>query len=127
MAELRYGELREGVWLRPDNLEQPTDGPIADQCIVFGSRYADSADLASRLWDLPAWETTARRLTEALSATVDLRDGFLLVAEVVLHLQRDPLLPRALVAADWPAPELRSRFVEFRDDYAQRLRDYCTT
>jgi phenylacetic acid degradation operon negative regulatory protein len=126
MVELRYSELREGVWLRPDNLEQPTDTLIADQCTTFTSQCPDSAELAARLWDLPTWETTARSLTAALTAPVDLHDGFLLIAEVINHLQRDPLLPPTLVATDWPGPGLRNRFVAFRDDYAAQLRDYCT-
>src|SRR5216684_3451461 len=37
MVRHRMGELREGVWMRPDNLSRELDGIIAEQCEFFVS------------------------------------------------------------------------------------------
>ena len=77
-----------------------------------------------RLWDLPGWARTARQLLSELDDTGGLRDGFMLIAQVVRHLRLDPYLPPELLAADWPGEPLRRRFTAFRDQFAQRLREY---
>jgi phenylacetic acid degradation operon negative regulatory protein len=124
MAGFRLAELREGVWIRPDNLLRPLDGPIAGQCAVFEGRYPDPAALAGSLWDLPAWAGEARRLCAELAGTSSLTGGFMVIAEAVRHLRSDPCLPPDLLPAPWPAPDLRDRFTEFRSAYAHRLRTY---
>jgi phenylacetic acid degradation operon negative regulatory protein len=127
MTDSRYAELREGVWLRPDNLVQSTDELVTEQCTTFSGRYLDPAALARLLWDLDAWNDIALRLTGALTTTPDLRNGFIVIAEVVHHLAHDPILPPLLLPDDWAGTTLRERFVAFRDCYAKRLRDYCAT
>ena len=102
MLDLRLAPLREGVWLRPDNLARPVDGVVADQCTLFPCDYPEPGVLAQRLWDLPGWAATARQLTASLSQTTDLRDGFMLIAGVVHHLRLDPCLPPALLPPGWP-------------------------
>jgi phenylacetic acid degradation operon negative regulatory protein len=126
MADLRLAELREGVWMRPDNLARPAEGVAAAQCTFFHCDYPDSRDLSGRLWDLPAWARTARQLHSELGHTGGLRDGFMLIAQVVGHLRVDPYLPPELLPPDWPGQILRSRYTAFRDQFAQRLRDYST-
>ena len=126
MADLRLAELREGVWLRPDNLARPAEGVAVAQCTFFHCDYPDPHGLSSRLWDLPGWARTARRLHSELGDTAGLRDGFVLIAQVVGHLRLDPYLPPELLPPDWPGQPLRSRYTSFRDQFAQRLRDYST-
>jgi phenylacetic acid degradation operon negative regulatory protein len=128
MIDLRLAELREGVWLRPGNLVRQADGPVegtvAGQCTFFRCGYPDSLGLSRQLWDLPAWAVAARGLHAELGATSDLKDGFMLIARVVRHLRLDPCLPPELLPPDWPAPSLRNRYTTYRDQFAQRLRDY---
>jgi phenylacetic acid degradation operon negative regulatory protein len=126
MADLRLAELREGVWMRPDNLIRPAEGVAAAQCTFFHCDYPDSRDLSRRLWDLPGWARTADQLHSELGDTGGLRDGFMLIAQVVGHLRLDPYLPPELLPPDWPGEGLRSRYTAFRDQFAQRLRDYST-
>jgi phenylacetic acid degradation operon negative regulatory protein len=126
MADLRLAELREGVWMRPDNLTRPAEGVAVAQCTFFHCDYPDPHGLSARLWDLPGWARTARQLHSELGDTGGLRDGFVLIAQVVGHLRLDPYLPLELLPPDWPGQLLRSRYTAFRDQFAQRLRDYST-
>lgn len=119
---LRLAELREGVWLRPDNLPPlatPDAGAVVEtQCRRFEAVPADDpAGLVVQLWDLAGWADRARRLAAALDRTrphLDcgrrdaLPEGFVLSAAVLRHLQSDPLLPTPLLPAGWPGPDLRS-------------------
>jgi len=78
-ADLRLAELREGVWVRPDNLGRP-NGPAADvvraQCLTATTRFDnDEAALAARLWDLAGWDERARRLERALARSLPALDG----------------------------------------------------
>jgi phenylacetic acid degradation operon negative regulatory protein len=125
MAGLRLAELREGVWLRPDNLLRSPGETVAGQCTFFTSRHPDPEKLVATLWDLPAWAKEARRLCAAFDEVEGLAAGFMLVATVFRHLLVDPYLPPELLPLDWPGDELRRRHSAFRADYARRLRDYA--
>lgn len=124
MVRLRLAELREGVWIRPDNLLRQHDRTVAEQCTFFVSRYPDPLALVSQLWDLPGWAREARRLCAELDGADGLRAGFMATAKVIRHLLIDPYLPAELLPADWPEEELRERYAEFSASYARRLRDY---
>lgn len=137
MAALRFGELRDGVWLRPDNLPtgvQPSaEALVADRTItVVGPLAAgtDPAVLARALWDLDGWAAGAASLLdelEPLQARLDggdagaLAAGFVVAAAVLRHLQADPLLPPALLAPDWPGPALRAAEERFDRTYKDVL------
>src|SRR5690349_16464850 len=58
LQEKRFGELREGVWLRPDNLEVELPADVLERVRVLQSRDDDPEGLAARLWDLPDWMRT---------------------------------------------------------------------
>jgi phenylacetic acid degradation operon negative regulatory protein len=126
MVDLRLAELREGVWIRPDNLVREADGVITEQCTSFTCRYPDPAELVSRLWDLEGWARDARQLHDEMASPTSLRADFMLIAEAVRHLRLDPYLPEELLPPGWPGQRLRDRYIAFRDDYAQRLREYST-
>jgi len=129
---LRMAPLRQGIWLRPDNLDhtrhQEAWSVVVAQCDLFRSEPVASApDLAARLWDLGAWADGATQLTSGLQrhgSRLDandpdtLADGFVLSASVLRHLLADPLLPTALVPDDWPADGLRRTY----DDYDLRYK-----
>jgi phenylacetic acid degradation operon negative regulatory protein len=124
MLRHRMGELREGVWMRPDNLSRGLDGVIAEQCEFFVAHYADSPSLAASLWDLPGWSAEAHRLLAALDDAGSLAQGFVATAEVIRHLLLDPYLPDELLPAAWPGDRLRKRYTDFHADYSERLREY---
>src|ERR1700739_1224007 len=86
MVRHRLGELREGVWMRPDNLSRELDdGIIADQCEFFVSHHSDSTGLAASLWDLPGWAAEANRLLTVLDEADSLAEGFMGHAEGIRH------------------------------------------
>jgi phenylacetic acid degradation operon negative regulatory protein len=120
LVHSRFGELREGLWLRPDNLTQPL--PAADRVRVLRSRDDDAAGLAALLWDLPAWARTGRALLDDMAAAHDVPGRFVTAAGIVRHLLTDPVLPAELLPADWPGQALRTAYQEFAAELAA-LRD----
>ena len=127
LARARLAELREGVWLRPDNLDLRPD-PADDPDLVVWSAVPDGdpVALAATLWDLGTWAARARALGDHLAARPtagpgDLAPGFTLSAAVLRHLQSDPLLPPALLPADWPGPALRAGYAEWDRRYRDVL------
>lgn len=136
-AALRLGELREGVWLRPANLDPdraPTASAVlAGQCARFTSRPDDPepATIAARLWDLDGWAARAATLRERMDASVGalesgdttaLAPGFVLSASVLRLTQADPLLPEAVLPTTWPGTALRAEYDRYDAAYQSLLR-----
>lgn len=127
--DARLGELRDGTWTRPANLavDLPTDA--AQTLVRFrATPDADPRSLAASVFDLAGWARRARLLCRTLehagsSRRGSLAAGFELNAEVLRHLQRDPLMPDELLDDDWPGERLRARFATFDADYRARLAD----
>ncbi len=126
LARARYGELREGVWLRPDNLESTLGGDgrvdpeFGSTVESFTTTPSGDRGLTRRLWDLDAWASTAHELL----ATLD-REGPPIVrltaaASAVRHLCTDPALPEELVPEHWPADRLRWAYEDYRDELSTR-------
>lgn len=135
MTGRRLAEVREGVWLRPDNLEDTAAVRSPEPGVVWFRAVPedDPGALAARLWDLGAWAATARDLDARIRALVAplvagdrsvLADGFVLSAAVLRHFQADPLLPDALLPRDWPGSELRAGYDRFDDAYRAVLRTW---
>jgi phenylacetic acid degradation operon negative regulatory protein len=128
MRDLRMGELREGVWLRPDNLRLPR--PADGQCTWLSSRpEGDPSELAGRLWDLGAWAARAEVLRARLARirldrADSLAPGFVLSAAVLRHFQADPLLPDELLPDDWPGADLRAEYDEFETAFLAAWRAF---
>ncbi|WP_328807631.1 PaaX family transcriptional regulator C-terminal domain-containing protein [Nonomuraea antri] len=119
MATLRLAELREGTWMRPANLVRDWPELVSGQCtLIDGRPHGDPTPL---LWDLAGWAAEARRLEGALDRADGLAEGFLVSAAVLRHLLADPLLPAALLPADWPGGELRARYDDFDRAYREVL------
>src|SRR5262249_33533357 len=114
---LHLAELREGVWLRPDNLDPqrlPGMRAVLDrQCVHFHDAATNiAADTVSSLFSLDDWAHDASRLTDAMRTELDttpsqrddtsasFRFQFALSVAVVRLLQLDPLLPTALTPGD---------------------------
>ncbi|MHB8506129.1 MAG: PaaX family transcriptional regulator C-terminal domain-containing protein, partial [Acidimicrobiales bacterium] len=113
------GRLRDGVWVRPDNLQRPA--PAADAAFV-GRLDGDGAALAGRLWDLAGWADRARGLLDEVADPGDPARRFALAAAVARHLRDDPLLPPALLPAQWPGPALRRAYRGYEAELNRLLR-----
>jgi phenylacetic acid degradation operon negative regulatory protein len=122
LQDKRFGELREGVWMRPANLS-PGLGVAAELVRVLTARDADPAGLAGRLWDLEAWVDTGHRLLEELAAASDIPGRFVAAAGIVRHLLTDPVLPDELLPERWPGLALRHAYQDFAAELAARRND----
>lgn len=115
LTELRLAELREGVWVRPANLELDWSDDIEDLSERLTMRpNGNPAELADRLWDLSGWAARARALLTAAD-TDDPVLRFTACATSVRHLLEDPVLPEELLPADWPGAELRRAHLEYNN------------
>jgi phenylacetic acid degradation operon negative regulatory protein len=140
MASLRMAELRDGVWLRPDNLDAqrlPSARAVVDaQCRRFEGRPAagtDDKQLAEELWDLSDWANGARVLRREMKELLGrleagddtaLARGGLVSAAVLRHFVHDPLLPTALLASRWPGDAVRADYDRFEAALRARLREW---
>src|SRR5262249_38419965 len=73
MRARRMAELREGVWLRPDNLGggELEIGVLREHCTwLRGQPLEDPIALARRLWDLEAYRGRSAELLDRMGATV---------------------------------------------------------
>lgn len=129
----RLAELREGVWLRPDNLGDvagglPADAEGAGEALRWFRAVpaGDPLALAARLWDLDAWTSRANELVRHMAALLRpleegssdvLAGGFVLSADVLRHVQADPLLPPELLPDGWPGARLRADYDRYDAAY----------
>jgi len=116
----RFGELRDGVWLRPDNLDMRLPTEITARVRVLRARDDAPDELAARLWDLPGWATTAEHLLDEIAAATDTPGRFVAAAAMVRHLLTDPVLPDDLLPLAWPGKELRHSYFRFAEELATR-------
>jgi phenylacetic acid degradation operon negative regulatory protein len=134
---LHLAELREGVWIRPDNLDPqrlPASRAVLDQqCTHFHGAATDiTTDRMRSLFSLGEWADDATALIEAMEielrprkqadSTGSFRYEFALSIAVVRHLQADPLLPVELIGDRWPGHILRSTYRRFDHAFKQRLK-----
>jgi phenylacetic acid degradation operon negative regulatory protein len=116
----RFGELREGVWMRPDNLEFDVDIEIRARMRIMQARDDAPAELAGQLWDLPSWAGTGQRLVAEISRASSVPARFVVAAAIVRHLLTDPVLPDELLPADWPGTRLRTAYNDFAAELTER-------
>jgi len=120
MHHKRFGELREGVWMRPDNLDLELDHEVAARVRVLKARDDEPAELAGQLWDLSGWTDTGRRLLDEIVTATDVPGRFVVAAAMVRHLLTDPMLPAELLPADWPGAALRAAYRDFAKELSER-------
>ncbi len=111
--------LREGVWMRPDNLPHGDAAEPGTLCLQ--SRTDDPAGLTQELWDLQDWADKGATLLDATANGGTFADRFTAAAGLVRHLRTDPALPDELLPDDWPAAALRQGYEDFRTEI-KRLR-----
>ena len=123
LHQKRFGELREGVWMRPDNLELDLDADIVDRVRIVQARDDRPEELAAELWDLEAWAHTGRQLLADMSGADEVPEKFVIAAAMVRHLLTDPVLPDELLPKDWPGTPLRSVYNDFAAELLARRDD----
>lgn len=116
----RFGELREGVWLRPDNLDTALPADMLDRVRVLRARDDDPTGLAGRLWDLPGWAREGHALLAEMASAADVPGRFVVAAAMVRHLLSDQVLPAELLPDDWPGAALRQAYNDFAAELSAR-------
>lgn len=120
LQDSRFGELREGVWLRPDNLDVDLPPPVRSKARVLRGYDDEPTQLAAQLWDLPGWAAGGDLLLERMTTVGDVPSRFAVAAGMVRHLLTDPVLPGELLPPHWPGDRLRSCYAEFAAEIAAR-------
>jgi phenylacetic acid degradation operon negative regulatory protein len=118
LARARFAELREGVWLRPDNVDTGAD---TDGVRTFTTVPDDPAGLCRDLWDLDRWAADARSLLGGMHACRRPDERLAAAAAAVRHLRTNPALPDELAPARWPADELRRAYEAYRTELTTHL------
>jgi phenylacetic acid degradation operon negative regulatory protein len=120
LQDKRFAELREGVWLRPDNLDVDLGRDVLDRVRVLRSRDDEAAELAAQLWDLPRWVRVSHQLLDEMATATDVPGRFIAAAGMVRHLLTDPVLPDELLPGDWPGDALRKAYMNFAAELVAR-------
>lgn len=135
LRRLRLAELRDGVWVRPDNLPHPDDDdPPAGECLWASMQIAaDPHGIVAILWDTKGWATEAEALLGQVArwrkqaprmGKPALVTGFVLSAAVLRHFNADPLLPPELLPRDWPGTRLRKEYEAFDGEFLAMWRSF---
>jgi phenylacetic acid degradation operon negative regulatory protein len=137
MRRLRMAELREGMWLRPDNLPRaaaPLDAwRVADaQCQWWsGAPEAHPAEVAVALFDPDGWAARADRVESRLARAIvgldgtrerQLADAFVAGAKALAHVRADPFLPAELARSSEAGDALRATYHEYERAFSDALR-----
>lgn len=111
----KLGELREGVWGRPNNLSPAMQSEPIERLSWFTAiPDEDPARLAEAIFELGDWSSTAEQLINSMNDATDRTERFEVSASIVRHILDDPLLPVEVLPAHWPGDALRQRYEQFR-------------
>ncbi len=120
LQEKRFAELREGVWMRPDNVAVELGDAVSERVRLLRARDEAPVELAARLWDLSGWASAGRAMLTAMAASGDVPGRFVIAASMVRHLLTDPVLPDELLPEDWPGAALRTAYEDFAAELVAR-------
>lgn len=120
LSERRFAELREGIWMRPDNIDVELGADLGAHTRLLTARDESPVELAATLWDLTGWAEAGHGLLDAMADAVDVPGRFAVAAAMVRHLRSDPVLPPELLPPNWPGEWIRKRYAEFADEMASR-------
>jgi phenylacetic acid degradation operon negative regulatory protein len=120
LLDNRFAELREGVWLRPDNTDTVLPADVLDRVRVLHARDDDPVQLTGLLWDLPGWVGAGQDLLDEMASATEIPGQFVAAAAMVRHLLTDPVLPDELLPDDWPGAALREAYTNFAAELSSR-------
>jgi len=120
LSERRFAELREGIWMRPNNIDVDLGADLGTRTRMLTARDQQPAELAGKLWDLTGWAHTGHQLLAQMADAPDVPGRFAIAAAMLRHLRRDPVLPPELLPPDWPGERIRSRYADFVDELTSR-------
>ncbi len=141
LQALIFGELREGVWLRPANLSYDrlpsTRAELTKSVTWFTAGPIDeesAAELAASIFDLSGWASLASKVIDAADEAViglertagesGMVAGFTVAAAALRHLVHDPQLPIQLQPSGWPSGQLRSAHQQLDTTLSVVLREF---
>jgi phenylacetic acid degradation operon negative regulatory protein len=136
MRHVRFAEVREGLWTRPDNLPRASAAPewwdvVDGQCTWWTARpEGDAAALAFEIFEAQQWADAASTATAALGSATRalvgsgddaLATAFVAGASALTHVRADPMLPAELVD---PAAgtALRAAYVAWENAFSAAVR-----
>jgi phenylacetic acid degradation operon negative regulatory protein len=124
MRRLHFAERREGVWMRPDNLDIDVTAAVRSQCDWLSAQPEDDpVVLATRLFHPERWARRGQTLVSRLATMTDrlarqepelVADAFVAGAAALRHIGSDPLLPPRLLPTAWPGDVLRSEYARYQ-------------
>lgn len=114
LSTARLAELREGVWMRPANLDRAGPLPGGEDVQVLTTYPDDDQSLVDSLWDLATWSLRGHELLEAIAIGGQSAERLTAAAALVRHLLTDPALPDALTPPQWPADAMRHAYDDYR-------------
>lgn len=133
LRRARLAEWREGVWIRPANIDVVED----PRCAWLDARpEGDPVALARRLFAPDRWSRTASALVARLGDATAALDGgsdaaivpaFLAGAAALRHVRADPQLPVELLPAEWPGAELRRAYAGYERRFQAVAREFFRT
>ena len=121
LQDKRFAELREGVWIRPANVEVDLGADVDERVRVLRARDEAPRELAAQLWDLSGWADAGREMLTEMAAAPDVPGRFTVAAAMVRHLLTDPVLPDELLPDGWPGAALRKAYGDFAAELLARL------
>lgn len=123
LTAAHLGELREGLWMRPDNLSWHPGPDIAEDLELMRAHpERDAVELARALFRPDEWASVGRSLLAHAGRVTTARDRLTVFATIVRHLTHDPLLPSELLPAGWPGAALRETYAAFRAEVTREWR-----
>ena len=136
-GRLKLAEIREGLWMRPDNrsgaMPPAALAVVDEQAMWLRDARPDDPEGLVDAFGIHEWAGYAEGLIEELEhwqPTLDdrrtdvLGETFVIAADVLRHLVADPELPDVLVPEDWPATRLRDRFDRFDRAFKETWRTW---
>ena len=132
LTAARLGEVREGVWMRPANLDRGKIPPLPDEVAGHVLHFTvtewdlgDTETVIERIFETRSWVERADVLVSAMKGHADgLAATFMVASAALQHLTRDPLLPPRLFPANWPAELLRDTYASYERDLQTELRSF---
>lgn len=125
LREAKFGELREGVWGRPNNIEAVVRTESTSRITLFTAvPDGDSVQLVQSAFAPREWASIAVDLIMKFDAAAEVLDRFEVAAALVRHILDDPLLPMEVLPAPWPGDAIRTTYESFRKELTDMVSQF---